>query len=230
MGIYLGANELNTGGSAGGGAFLTSPLELPRTSLNLSYLGWKYGSQSIHATSANGFWDLYDNHYAYANLTTNTNYGDYVTIVDINNTNGGLLHHVISGAGGSMNTNVLNIGIKITMDGTVYEIDDIDTFVQNAGVQVRAVLGYLSPARAQTATATTNQVVGSYYNFLQNANAAMTKGFDSSYSYFYATVPSPEEQMLFPSVKFNQTLKVETRARWNTSGLGHYSGVGYKLF
>ena len=36
--------------------------------------------------------------------------------------------------------------------------------------------------------------------------------------------------LLSASVKFNQTLKVETKARWASTRLGQYSGVGYKLF
>ena len=228
MGIYLGANELSTGGGAGGGAFLTSPLELPRLSLESAYMGIKnnVGTRvGVHQTT---FWDLYDNNYSYVNLATGT-YMEYVTVVDINNANGGLLHHVISGAQWYSNTNIADIGIKITMDGTVYEIDGIETFIQNSGGSNRAFLGYLSPSHPQVSN-TASQSLGGYYNFHQNGNAKMTKGFHSSYVNHYSTVPSPEEQILFPSVKFNQTLKVETKARYNTTRLGNYSGVGYKLF
>lgn len=231
MGIYLGSEELSTaGGSAGGSHFLTSPLELPRTSFNSSNIGWKYTSSARYIMTQQAFWDLYDNNYAYVNLNTNTNYGDYVTVVDINNTNGGLLHHVISGTGWYNNTNNNAIGIKITMDGTVYEIDDIDTVVTNSGGSNRAFLGYAMTHGGQLSSANAVNAIGTYFNYVANANAAMTKGFDSSFITFNASVPSPEEQMLFPSVKFNQTLKVETKARWSTSSLGNYSGVGYKLF
>ena len=229
MGIYLGANELSTGGSASGGAFLTSPLELPRTSFESAYMSIKTNFGTRLGASSQTFWDLYDNNYSYVNLSTGT-YGEYVTVVDINNTNGGLLHHVISGTGWYNNTNNNAIGIKITMDGTVYEIDDIDTITTNSAGSNRAFLGYLLPAHPQLSNTTSQQAVGGYYNFQQNANARMTKGFDSSYVGTYSTVPSPEEQILFPSVKFNQTLKVETKARWATTRLGQYSGVGYKLF
>ena len=229
MGIYLGANELSTGGAAGGGGFLTSPLELPRLSIESARLYLKTSNTATQAASATAFWNLYDDNYSYVNLSTGT-YGEYVTVVDINNTNGGLLHHVISGTGWYSNTNNNAIGIKITMDGTVYEIDDIDTITASSLGSNRAFLGYLSPTNAQIGTTQPNQSVGGYYNFAQNANAAMTKGFQSSNIYFYGTLPSPEEQILFPSVKFNQTLKVETKARYATTRLGQYSGVGYKLF
>lgn len=229
MGIYLGTNELSTGGGSGGGAFLTSPLELPRVSLESAYMGLKNANYATITASSQSFWDLYDHNYSYVNLSTGA-YQQYVTVVDINNANGGLLHHVISGAKMSPNTNLANIGIKITMDGTVYEIDDIKTFINHSGGSNRAFLGYLLPSRAQTVDASSQQPVGSYLNFQQSADARMTKGFDSSYKNFYSTIPSPEEQILFPSVKFNQTLKVETKARYESTRLGHYSGVGYKLF
>jgi hypothetical protein len=229
MGIYLGANELSTGGGAGGGGFLTSPLELPRTSLESAYMSMKSANGTRVGANSTTFWDLYYSNYAYFYLS-NVTYGEYATVVDINNANGGLLHHVISGAGWYNNTNNLNIVIKITMDGTVYEIDGINTIVTNSLGSNRAFLGYLSPTHPQINTTQTNQSVGGYYNYQQNANATMTKGFQSSYVQAYSTVPSPEEQILFPSVKFNQTLKVETKARYQTSRLGHISGVGYKLF
>lgn len=229
MGIYLGANELSTGGGAGGGGFLTSPLELPRISLESARINLKSVINQNTTASAQAFWDLYDNNYSYVNLATGT-YGEYVTVVDINNTNGGLLHHVISGTGWYSGTNNLNIGIKITMDGTVYEIDDIETIIASSLGSHRAFLGYLSPTISQIGASNAYQSVGGYYNWHQNANATMTKGFQSSNVNFYSTLPSPEEQILFPSVKFNQTLKVETKARYQTTRLGHYSGVGYKLF
>jgi hypothetical protein len=229
MGIYLGANELSTGGAAGGGGFLTSPLELPRASFESLKIGWKRSNTLRYVMSSQDWWNLYDNHYAYVNLATGT-YGEYVTVVDINNTNGGLLHHVISGTGWYNNTNNLNIGIKITMDGTVYEIDDIDTIITNSLGSNRAFLGYAATHGGQLSNTIPRMSVGGYENFVQNANGAMTKGFGSSYTLTSASIPTPEEQILFPSVKFNQTLKVETKARYQTSRLGQYSGVGYKLF
>lgn len=212
---------------SGGGSVVASITDLPRGNFRSNFMWIKNAQSTLINSETADFWTYYARQYAVTDLPSDVN--NYTTLLDVNNSNGGVLYHVIAGSA-YYSVNSHSQYIKITIDGEVTEIGPINM----ATPQYRSyhpVLGALMPFQANTSTGNAR---GLFYNYDQwfenNSSYIQTKGFVASYENSMCTIPTPIEADLLPKIKFNSTLKVEAKGYTGTSYNGHKTGVAYKLF
>ena len=134
MAIYLGPNELSTGGGGGSSNIKTNPLEMPISVVNLGYINnndWTNGN----------FWTSYFNKGNYQKDVYDSNRTEIINVTS----GSGYLHNVISQSNGRISTNTVS-SIYITVDGVEYEITGVLN-KNNSNNYERLIFGYVDTSR-----------------------------------------------------------------------------------
>ena len=113
MAIYLGANELATGGGGGSSNIKTNPLEMPISVINLGFI-----NNADWAIST--FWTNYNGKGTYQKDVYDNNRTEIINVTS----GSGYLHNVISQSNGRISANTVS-SIYITVDGIEYEITGV---------------------------------------------------------------------------------------------------------
>lgn len=229
--------------STGGSSDITDPKLLPRIATYFSSIWLRmYLNQSRNDADVTYFWGSYDSPVLseqFSTLQLSATFNTYETVLDISSsTNGGYLHNIL----GSFINPGQTQTFKITVDGVATEITQDNP---STGQAVRGCLGWLSPGAAVrgsggTALITPDNRGGSmgennYWSVITdqfaptNATYAnISNGFIFGRSTQYTIPVSP---WAYPSLKFEETLKVEIKrsGRYTTSAAYEKTGVRHSL-
>lgn len=213
--------------SGGGGGIVATPADLPRSNARSNQLWIKTSKTAKNNSETELFWDVYSKHYATSIIPSGIT--NYTTLVDVSNSLGGVLYHII--APSNYHGNISHsISIKITLDGEVTEIGPINMNTN----QYRAfhpVLGALIDVFPSDQTSDSNTSLSTYYQYFDNDNNhKQSHGFWASNNEQAFTIPTPSQADLLPKIKFNSTLKVEVKGYLSATYNANRAGCAYKLY
>jgi len=229
--------------STGGSSDITDPKLLPRIATGPSSIWMRiYLNQSRNDSDLSYFWPSYASPVLseqFSKLQLSATFNTYETLLDISSsTNGGYLHNIL----GSFISAGQTQTFKITVDGVATElIQDNPSGAQAA----RGCLGWLSPGAAARGTGgaaliTPDNRGGSmgennYWSVItdqfQPTNVYygnISNGFIFGNSTEYTIPVSP---WAYPSLKFEETLKVEIKrsGRYTSNAAYENTGVRHSL-
>tara|TARA_B110000971_G_scaffold192723_1_gene205186 strand:- start:279 stop:998 length:720 start_codon:yes stop_codon:yes gene_type:complete len=229
--------------STGGSSDITDPKMLPRIATAPSSIWLRmYLNQSRNDVDVLYFWPSYASpalSEQFSTLQLSATFNTYETVLDISSSpNGGYLHNILGSYINPSQTQTF----KITVDGVATEITQDNP---STGQAVRGCLGWLSPGAAVrgsggTALITPDNRGGSmgennYFSVItdqfQPTNAYyanISNGFIFGQSTEYTIPVSP---WAYPSLKFEETLKVEIKrsGRYTSSAAYEKTGVRHSL-
>ena len=220
--------------SSGGGAVSNNPMDLPAgaTSTNMMRIKAINSDTGIYEADESSFWVYsYPAQGGVFTSYTSSDIGSYVTITDISSApNGGRFFNVIGPAVNATSASTITT-FKITVDGDEYIMsDEYQGTFPGGGSNARSWLGNIMYSGAVQST--------TFSTLYKNRNASNTRvqwgsqliggQFISPDRSGYVTSLVPAWPYDGPSIRFNESLKVEVKvvgSLYQTSGVNINAGT-----